>query len=119
MDPILSSFLGIFQIIIQAVAAYYSYKIFSFNRLNKGWLFLTFGLILMTFRRITASLIELKLLSSFSGWLVDLDRIILPTIISLSILIGLLFMLKNFESFDIIEKKVKNTIKKAKGENKR
>jgi hypothetical protein len=107
----LNTFFGLFQIVIQAIAVYYSYKIFSFNRLNKGWLAMTFALILMTLRRITAILIEMEMLSNLSGWLAITDRIILPTIISISILIGLLVMLRNFENFEVVEKKVKKIIK--------
>lgn len=106
------SWFGVLQIVIQAVAVYYSYKIFSFNRLNKGWLALTVALILMTFRRITALLIEMNFLASFSGWLAHIDRIVLPTLISIFLLIGLFVMLKNFENFEVVEKKVKKAVKK-------
>jgi hypothetical protein len=83
-----------------------------FNRLNKGWLALTFGLGLMVLRRITASLIELKAIPSLSGWIAELDRMILPTIISICLLIGIIYMFKNFEYFDVVEKKIKAKIKK-------
>lgn len=108
----IGSFLGILQIIIQAIAAYYSYKIYSFNRLNGGWLALTFALILMTFRRITALLIEFSLLAKFGGWLDFTDRILLPTLISIFLLVGLIVMYKNFEDFEVVEKKVKQIVKK-------
>lgn len=106
MGPSLGFFLGIFQIVIQAIAVYYSYKIFSFNRLNKGWLALAFALILMTFRRITALFIEINVLPNYSGWISYTDRIVLPTVISVFLLVGLFFMYKNFEDFDVVERKV-------------
>jgi hypothetical protein len=110
----ISSFFAVFQIIVQAVAVYYSYKIFSFNRLNKGWLALTFALILMTFRRVTALLIEFSLIGNLGGWLSYTDRIILPTVISVFLFIGLYFMFKNFENFEVVENKIKNIVKKRK-----
>lgn len=114
MILIFSHFLAILQIIIQAVAVYYSYKIYEFNRLNKGWLALTVALILMTFRRITALLIELSLLSNLSGWLAQTDRVILPTLISIFLLVGLYFMYKNFENFEVVEKEIKKIMKSKK-----
>ncbi len=106
------SWFGVLQILIQFVAVYYSYRIFSFNRLNKGWLAMTVALFLMTFRRITALLIEMNFLSSFNGWVAAMDRIILPTLISIFLFVGLFVMLKNFENFDVVEKKVKKAVKK-------
>jgi hypothetical protein len=102
--------LGILQIIIQLIAVYYSYRIYLFNRLNKAWLTLTFGLILMALRRITASLVEFDIIPSFTGFISDIDRFILPTLISICLLMGLFYMFKNFENFEIIEKKIKNKI---------
>jgi hypothetical protein len=60
----------------------------------------------MTFRRVTALFIEFSFMPNFSGWLAYTDRIILPTLISIFLLWGLWVMFKNFESFEIIEKKV-------------
>lgn len=108
------SFFAVLQIIIQSVAVYYSYKIFSFNRLNNGWIALTFALVLMTFRRITALLIEMSLLQNFSGWLAYTDRIILPTLISIFLLVGLYVMFRNFDDFDVVENKVKRAVVKNK-----
>jgi hypothetical protein len=106
--------LGFLQIIFQAIAAYFSFVIYRFNRLNKAWLFVTFALILMTFRRITASLIEFSLISNFSGTIALLDRIILPFLISIFLFLGLWAMLKNFESFEVVATKTKIAVSKLK-----
>lgn len=103
--------LGIVQIVMQAFAAYFSYKIYLFNRINKVWLAVTFALIIMTFRRITAFMIEINYLSAFRGSIADLDRIILPTLISVLLLYGLWAMYKNFENYEVVEKKVRDKIK--------
>ena len=114
---VISIILGFLQIILQALAAYFSYLIFRFNRLNYAWLSVTMALILMTFRRITALIIELGLIPQMTGTISMVDRIILPTIISILLLIGLWSMFKNFENFDVVEKKVKKSIKKIKERN--
>jgi hypothetical protein len=101
---------GVLQIVLQAVAAYFSYRIFAFNRVRKWWLAVTWALILMTFRRITALLIELKWLVSFSGSISDIDRIILPFLISVLLLWGIYAMFRNFEEFDVVEKVVKSKV---------
>lgn len=109
-----SIFFGFFQIIVQAVAAVYAYKIYAYNRLNRGWVAMIFALILMTLRRITALLIEFKLFSNFDGWLAYTDRIVLPSLISILLFIGLYVMFKDFENFEVVEKKVVKFIKKRK-----
>lgn len=110
----LNSFLGIFQIIVQAVAAVYAYKIYSFNRLNKGWIAMIFALILMTLRRVTALLIEVNYLPTLTGIISYIDRVILPALISLLLLIGLYVMFRNFETFEIVEKTVKRIVGRKK-----
>jgi len=112
MEFTFGAVLGILQIILQSIAVYFSYKIYQFNRLRQGWLAITFALIFMTFRRITALLIEMKYISSFVGWFAPLDRIILPFIISVLLLIGFWTMPNNFEDFEVIEKKITKKIKK-------
>jgi hypothetical protein len=107
----INSLLGIFQIVVQFVAAYFSYKIYLFNKENYGWISVTVALVLMSFRRITALLIGLKYISALGGWVALLDRLILPSIISLLLFGGLWSMLKNFENFRVIETKVKTKLK--------
>lgn len=107
----INSLLGIFQIFVQLFAAYFSYKIYLFNMENKGWLTVSFALILMTFRRITALLIGMEYIPEFSGWIANLDRLILPSIISILLFFGFWSMLKNFEQFNVIQSNVKNKIK--------
>lgn len=110
MDTRINLVLGIIQIVVQFAAAYFSYRIYKYNRLNQAWLAVTWALVFMTLRRITALMIELKYISSFSGWIADLDRIILPFIISILLFWGFLAMLKNFENFEVVEKKVRKKI---------
>ncbi len=115
VDPIVAG-LGAVQIIVQLVAVYFSYVIYKYNRLNKAWLAITLALILMTIRRITASAIEFGAFANLSGPLQFVDRVGLPSLISILLLLGLWSMKNQFESFDVIEKNVKYKISQlAKG----
>ncbi|MBS3164338.1 hypothetical protein J4439_02815 [Candidatus Woesearchaeota archaeon] len=102
--------LGFGQIILQIAAAYFSYSIYRFNRLGKGWLLVTAAVIIMTLRRLTALGLEMKLLTA-SGTFQFIDRFVLPSSISVFLLLGLLSMYRNFESFDVVERKTGEKIK--------
>lgn len=115
MNSSVAMILGVLQIVLQAIAAYFSYKIFVFNRVRRWWLAVTFALILMTFRRITALLIELRWLGSFSGAISDIDRIVLPFLISVLLLWGIYVMFKNFQDFDVVERIVDRKIRRRNG----
>jgi hypothetical protein len=100
--------LGIFHLLILSAAAYMVYKIYTFNRLSKGWLFVIVGIFLMMIRR----LINLFVLSGFVETLPAnihmLERVVLPFFISLFFLMGLFSMYRNFTRFDVVEKKIQN-----------
>jgi hypothetical protein len=98
--------------VLQAVAAYFSYRVFVFNRVGRWWLAVTWALVLMTLRRVSALLIELKVLGTYGGLVADIDRIILPFIISVLLLWGIYAMFKNFEDFEVVEKTVRNKLMK-------
>jgi cell shape-determining protein MreD len=114
MNILIATIVGVSQVVIQFIAAYLSYKIYRFNRLNYGWLAVTLALLLMTLRRVTALFIEMHVMSNLEGWIADIDRIILPTIISILLLYGLFCMLKNFESFEVVKEGVIKKLKNAK-----
>ncbi len=104
MVDYVTTVLGVLQIIIQIVAAYFSYKIYKYNRLSKAWLAVFLALIVMTFRRFTALAINLGVLKQFSGSIQFIDSIGLPFIISVFLLIGLWSMSRSFENFEVVEK---------------
>ena len=107
----ISVILGVLQIVIQLVAVYFSYIIFTFNRLNKAWLAVILALILMTIRRFTVLLTELDALPALTGTIQFIDRIILPFAISIFLAVGLFTMMKKFETFEVVEKATKKKIK--------
>jgi len=97
------------SVVFQFLAVYFSYKIYSYNRLTKWWLALVLGFTTQGARRVLA-IYEDIYLTEISNTVL-LDRMLMLAI-SLLILIGLWAMLKNFESFEIVEKKVKDKLKK-------
>ena len=99
------------QIVVQFTAAYFSYVIYKYNRLCKAWLAVVVGLVLMAFRRVTALLIELSGAPTSTDPVRFLDRVLLPFAISVLLLWGLWSMKKNFESFEVVEKRVSEKVK--------
>ncbi len=103
--------LELIQIVVQFTAAYFSYVIYKYNRLYKAWLAVVVGLVLMAFRRVTALLIELSRAPASTDPVRFLDRVLLPFTISVLLLWGLWSMKKNFESFEVVEKRVSEKVK--------
>lgn len=94
------------QILIQIVAIYFTYVVYKYNRLNKVWLSVTVALALMTVRRIIALGIELEIFAN-SEAIEFTDRALIPLAVSTLLLGGLWSMKRSFESFEILEKKVR------------
>ncbi len=111
LDITLNS-LSVINVIIQFTAAYISYRVYSFNRASKGWLAITGALLLMAIRRVTAFMISYDAFGGATQVISTLDRLFLPFTISVLILIGLWSMLKNFETFEVVEKDVKEKARK-------
>jgi hypothetical protein len=111
----ISLVLSLAQIVIQFIAAYFSYKIYLFNRGNYGWISVTIALVLMSFRRITVLVLGFNYMPAFSGLISSLDKLVLPSLISILLFIGLWSMLKDFERFEILKSKVKFKLKKKNG----
>ncbi len=106
--------IGILSLIIQFSAVYFAYKIYLFNRLGKGWISIIVAFIIMGLRRVTALLIELGFMPAYSGAIKTLDTLWLPFIITILIAIGIYSMLGNFENFEVVEKNLRNKLKKFK-----
>ena len=96
------------SVICQFLAVYFSYRIYNYKRLTKWWLALVLGFLIQGTRR-ALTLYEDINLSEISNTIL-LDRMLMLVISSL-ILVGLWAMLKNFESFEFVEKKVKDKLK--------
>lgn len=85
----LSASIGIAQIVLQLGAAWYAFKIKGLMGDARFWSLVIIALLLMTLRRVTASAIEFSLMPNLTGWIAILDRLVLPFLISLFLLLGL------------------------------
>jgi hypothetical protein len=108
---LVNTLMMVVQIIVQFVAAFFSYKIYTYNRLAKSWLAVVAALILMGFRRMTALLTQFNLIPDLEGSLLWLDKILLPFLISILLVWGIWSMKKQFESFRVIEDKMTEKVK--------
>jgi len=108
---LINNLIAIIQIIVQFAVAFLSCKIYCYNRIRKAWLAVTVAFILMGLRRITALLMGMEYLPQLEGSLLWLDRIGLPFLISILLMCGFYSMLKQFESFKIIETKTTEKMK--------
>jgi hypothetical protein len=101
--------MGILSIIGSLIAAYLSYIIYKYNRLSKAWLAVTVAFVLIIFRRGIGFISDFELLPEWRFFLKTTESILL-VVISLLYIWGFWSMKKNFESFEVVEKKVKDKI---------
>ncbi|MBT4870913.1 MAG: hypothetical protein HON47_05035 [Candidatus Diapherotrites archaeon] len=100
-----------FSLVLQISAAYLAYKIYRFNRLSPLWL-------------IMLSAFELEVLRRMFVIFADITAVSVPATtmfshtlmfaISLFLNIGLFGMMKNFETFEFVQKNVEDKAKKFK-----
>jgi hypothetical protein len=102
---ILEILLGVFAVIFQFIAAYCGYKIYKFNRESKWWIALIVAFIIQGIRRIFTIFEDLDIIKQ--NLLLDRSLMFLT---SLLIVIGLWTMMKNFESFKILQHKIKKKL---------
>ncbi len=97
---------SIISIIASIMAAYYGVTIYKYNRLNKGWLGVPAATTIAILARALPSLRDFGFVSLSAQ---DFQLLNYSVLITTSILAawGLWSMKKSFESFDIVEKKVR------------
>ncbi len=105
-------FLGVFAIVFQLSAAYIAYSIYRFDRMSKWWLFIVFAFVIMGVRRVFTLWADYSIVNVTSEMIFDRG---LAFLISVLINVGLWSMLKSFNSFDIVAKKVRDKAKKFSG----
>lgn len=93
------------HIILNFVAAYFSYTIFRYNRLSKAWLAVVIALVVIGFNGIGELYIQLDLFPSLSSEIQFITLAFLPFTFSVLLVWGMLSMKKNFDHFEILEKK--------------
>ncbi len=91
------------------IAAYLTYAIYRYNRLSPGWLALAIAFILIVFRRSIGFAIDRGYATAIQPYLKASEGVLL-LIISLFNIWGLWAMKKNFENFEVVEKKVRERV---------
>jgi hypothetical protein len=99
-------------IIIQLATVHYSFIIYRYNRLHNQWLAVTVALVLMVCQGFIALFAQLGWMPGLTYLVQVLNEVTLPLIISLFLLGGLWSMMKNFEKFDVIDRKMMVKMKK-------
>lgn len=105
MTTELSATLIYAHIILNFVAAYFAYTIFRYNRLSKAWLAVVIALVVIGFNGIGELYIQLDLFPQLSGTIQFITLALLPFTFSVLLVWGMLSMKKNFDHFEILEKK--------------
>ena len=110
---------SLLDVLLQLVAAYFSFKIYTFHKLSKVWLAVPLGFVFMAVRRILA-------LSYAQGYFQDsilsiqfVDSIFIPFVISLLLVFGIWAMYNNFRDFALVEKDVDKKVAQFKSSQKR
>lgn len=89
---------------------YLSYRIYRYNRLSPGWLTLTLGYTVALIRNLVLFLPDFNAAATANADAFKLGSGILLVVTLLLINGGLWSMKKRFETFDIIEKRVKRAV---------
>jgi hypothetical protein len=95
---------GILSIIGSIITVYLSYTIYTYNRISKGWLAVIVAFVLIICRRSIGFVTDSGFFPEFKTLMKSIEGLLL-LIISLLYIWGFWSMKKNFERFDIVEKK--------------
>ena len=87
---------------IQLAAAFFSFKVYEYNKNNKAWLFLTLAFLVMAVRRVLVSSNELGAFIILEETFDFYSRGILPLLISVFLLWGMYSFYKNFKTQEVI-----------------
>lgn len=101
----LQLYLELLSIILASFVGFFAYNIYLFNQSKKQWLFIAVASVLLIFK----SLISYLILIGFSSQLVNtlnFYKSVLEFIIVLFLFIGMLSLLRQFESFKVLEEQV-------------
>lgn len=98
-------------VILSLYVSYLSYKMYLFNRLDKSWLFVTVGFLLIVLLRVLTILMSQGFFPEFFKLWYIYDPL-LRIMNSACFIIGFWSMYRNFKNFEIVEKKVRRVVKK-------
>jgi uncharacterized membrane protein YqhA len=103
--------LGLVQVLVLFVAAYFSYAIHLHNRVSRAWLAVSAGLVLMALHQAAILLVGAGYVTAPKGALWKVSGVLLPFVYSLLLALGLMYMKRNFERFEILEKRAREKMK--------
>lgn len=103
---------GIFSVVGSLITAYFSYIIYKYNRLSKEWFAVTIAFILLVFVRVIDFADEIGMFPNLNPVVLKLWNGSLLITISVLFVLGFWNMKKNFETFEVVEKKTEEKIKK-------
>ncbi len=83
------------------MAAWYAYRVMRLIGIARFWILVVVALLLMTVRRLTALAIEAGAVPALTAWVASLDRLVLPLVISVCLLLGM------YELFYRLRQKIK------------
>ncbi len=101
---------GILSVIASIYVTYLCYDIYRYNRLNRAWLAVAAGFLLVIARRTIGFITSFGYLPHINNFLKSIEGLLL-LVISLLYIYGFLAMRKQFSTFEIVEKKVKEKLK--------
>lgn len=97
MVDVVTLSLGVAQILLQLGAVYLAYRLTRITGAFLAWSLLIIALILMTLRRVTALMIEMGSIPALVGSIAFIDRILLPLVISILLLLTMYGLVRTFE----------------------
>lgn len=97
MADVLTSSLGVVQILVQLGAVYLAYRLTKITGAFLAWSLVIIALVLMTVRRVTALMIEIGSIPALGGSIAFIDRILLPLAISILLLFAMNGLVRTFQ----------------------
>jgi hypothetical protein len=107
---LLNLILQILMILGQFVAAVIVFLIYWKNELGGTLLTLFLAFLLMGLRRLTALVINIGWFEGFHGWVSVFDRVWLPFIITILIVLGMWKLWDTFDEMDRLERDVRKVV---------
>jgi hypothetical protein len=92
-----------FAVALQLMAAFFAWRIFLFNRMDRGWIAIVFAMVLMAARRVLNLFLQAGFISPMPIFS-EMDTWI-QLLISVSVVTGMYSMYKSFEGFAIVDAK--------------
>ena len=110
MTAIWYTIFSILDLLLQCIAAFFSYQIYTFNKLSKAWLAVPLGFVLMALRRIFIYLYTEGYIATLPSISPLVDSLIVPFLVSIMLVCGIWAMYNNFQTFSLTEKEVEEKV---------